>query len=52
MQMDELFECFTEVIRNVLGKKMSADKIKEILDQIPKERCKDQYVGCVSKVIS
>ena len=50
--MDELFECFTEVIRNVLGKKMSADKIEEILDKIPKERCKDQYVGCASKILS
>ena len=49
--MDELFECFTEVIRNVLGKKMLADKIEEILDKIPKEHCNDQYVGCASKVI-
>ena len=34
------------------GKKMSADKIEEILDKIPKEHCNDQYVGCVSKFLS
>ena len=26
--MDKMFECFAEVVRNVLGKKMSADKIE------------------------
>lgn len=50
--MDKMFECFAEVVRNVLGKKMSADKIEEIFDKIPKKCCKDQYVGCVSKILS
>ena len=50
--MDKLYECFKNVVRNVLVKKMSKDQIEEILAQIPDAHCDDQYTGCVSKILS
>lgn len=50
--MDELFECFAKVVRDVLGKKMAVDGIEEILNMIPDAGCKDQYVGHMSEIMA
>ena len=50
--MDKLFKCFANIVKTVLCENLSDDQIQKILDKIPDTYCKDQYVGCVSEILS
>ena len=50
--MDKMFECFAGIVKAVLLEKGLEDRIPEILPLIPNTCCKDQYVGCVSEILS